>query len=402
MKSGMKMLLTTTLLLSLVSCGETEEVIVYEPSPYDLPVSYTLSESDTAPVFFADVFSYIEKNVLPVPEVDPYADMVELTKEEEKAKAAEQELIDAENELLQKELDAENAKLASIRLVSIFDPSENNALVLADALIEYEEYVIATLPSMPAATETETEGESEEQLSNEGEATLSPTVDETPVETVTIIDEMTFLQDYELESFVYTYDVTSTGYTGGQATAGYVSFMNSSGFKVIDSFHPVDGEHYEMLTPDFTQRAGTVCLGKKASGTERLMLITVDWNYNGAVVTVEYRDGTIWVAPPSNNNSKGSLSIDDAVAFLSSRSPSELGLSGTTMDSYNVYTAEGLVLINGVSYRKFNITQKSENGNGNVFAGSFLINADGVTFSVDQTTGAVYPMDIINVFDTMS
>ncbi len=412
MKSALKIFASAMLLSALVGCGEVEEEIVYDPSPYDLPSEYKLSDSDTAPVFFADVFSYIESNVVPVEEstAEETEVQVELSKEEEKALEEEEKRLEAAQELLAKELERENNKLGSIQLVAVHDPTESNNELLAEALLEYEELKASVVPAPTVSSEEEStpEGEvTEEQLSNEGEVSLEPTVDSAPVEetqqaTVTtgLVDEATYLQAVELAPYVYNYDISTTGYTGGQATANYVDTMLSSRFKIIDAFHPVNDEYYEMLTPDFTQRAGTVTMAKMASGTARLMFVTVDWNYYGATVTVEYRDGTLWVAPVVKATS-GTLSIADAVAFLETRNPADLGLSGNSMTDYNVYTSEGLVMINGVSYRQFTVSGRATDGNGATYGGTYLINAEGLTFSVNQVTGAVTPLNIVNVYDTM-
>ncbi len=399
MKSGKKLLSSVLALSLLVACGgDEEEVIVYPDSPFELPLTYALSEDDTAPVFYQDVFDYITNNV--VPAIETTAEDVVLSKDEEKALEAETERLQAANDLLAIELEKENARLGSIILVSVTDPSEKNNDALAAASEEYAE-MIANVPSSPDMEQSEEEseeGETEKPLSN----TTETSVDISSLGVVAM-DEITYLQKAEILPFIYTYDLATTGVSGGEATAGYAKTMASSGFKVVDAFHPMDDEYYELLDLDYTQRAGTVTFAKKATGTDRLLMVTVDWHSFGATVTVEYRDGTIWVAPPSTDSgstSRGSLTISDAVEFLESSNPTDLGLSGTSMESYNIYTAEALVMIDGVSYRQFNVSEKAADGNGNVFAGSYLINSDGDTYRVDPVSGAVYPT-AMNVFDYM-
>lgn len=387
MKTGVKLLTSCLLLMSLSACGDGEEEIVYEESPIPVPLEYALSADDTAPALYTDIFTYITENVVPPIEATVIPEGVELTKEEEKYLEEEEEKITAANELLQSELDKENAKLNSIRVVSAVDPTEANAAAIADATALYEEEKAARIAE--EFTVIPEEGATEEQLSAEAE----------PVEEV---EDLSYLYEVEQDSFMYNYDVSTTGFTGGQVTGSYVSLMTSSGFKVINAYHPVGIEYYEMLTPDFTQRAGTVSLAKMATGTDRLMLITIDWHYFGATVSVEYIDGTLWVAPKKPAaQSKGSLSISDAVGFLGSRNPSDLGLSGASMTDYNIYTSEGLVMLSGEPYREFIITGKATGGNGSTYGGTYLINANGDTFSVEPN-GSVVPMNITNVFDTLS
>lgn len=399
MKTGVKLLLSTSLLLSLVSCGDAEEVITYEDSPIEVPLEYVLSEKDTAPAFYADMFAYAEANVVPEPEAaDPDAAAVELTKEQEAEKKEEDARLAAANELLQKELDAENNQIRSIQLVKAYDPTEANAAAIDEATQEHEAQLAAAAEVSPAP---DPEGTVEAPLSNETELEDGAEV-ATPAVTTTPVDDDSYLDDVTQEAFVYTYDISSTGKSGGQVTGSYIDYMTSSGFKIIDSFHPVNDEYYEMLTPDFTQRAGTVSIAKKASGTDRLFLIVVDWNYHGAVVTVDFRDGTLWVAPKVDSAaSKGALSISDAVNYLQTRNPTDLGLSGVSMNDYNVYTSEGVVMINGVSYREFTVTGKATETNGNTYGGRYLISAEGNVFTVDHTTGTAFPLNITNVYDTL-
>lgn len=401
MKTGVKFLISTMTLMCLTACGGEEE-IVYEESPIPLVTEYVLGEDDTAPAFYADIFSYIENNVLQeeeAEETEEGAEPVELSKEEKKLAEEEAKKLEAANEILQLELTRENNRLGSIQLVSMQDTAELNAEAIAEATLAFEE-LYGTTETEEEKEAEESEGESEEPLSGEeeGDTTLTTTVVTEPT-----MDLATYLEnEVVLAPLVYTYDVSTTGYTGGQATSGYVSYLGSSGYKIIDPYHNVNNEYYEMLTPDFTQRAGTVAMAKKASGTERLMLLVVDWHYYGATVTVSYLDGTLWVAPPPETTaSKGSLTISDAVDFLKTRNPSELGLSGNTMDDYSIYTAEGLVIINGVTYREFTILGKTEGGAGSSFGGNYLIDAEGNSYSVNENTGTILPLNITNVFDTM-
>lgn len=441
MKSVVKLLLTSCMLLTLVSCGDGEEEIVYEESPYDIPSQYVLFSGDSAPAYYSNIMTYAAENATvtelveetdlvetpieppsedvedgaegasdtlgeevdassaaeddssgasaenlsattPIeeeegevveeePEVEPEEEEEEeeeereLTKAEEKALAEEEKRVAAAIALLQVERDREMAKLTSIRVVSVTDPTE------------------AYNKAVTEATEAATEA-------NGG--TPPTTKDEEGEE----IPDTSFLDDIPQGSYHYTYDVTTTGKSGGQVTSDYVNYMQGSGFKIVDPFHPVSNEYYEMLTPDFTQRAGTVALAKKASGTEKIFMILVDWYYTGAAVTVYEETGTLWIAPKKDTTTKTSLSISDVTDFLESRRPSDLGLEGSSMSEYNVFTSEGLVMVNGVTYRKFIISGK---GTG-TYGGTYLVDADGNTFTVAPGTNTLTPLQLPNIFDT--
>lgn len=394
MKTVGKLLASCLLLMSLSACGDTEEEIVYEESPLAIPAEYILGENDTAPSFYTDVFTFTAENIAPPIVATEVPEGHELTKDEENYLKEEEERLTAERDLLDAELQKENNKLNSLRLVSMQDPTEANNAALAEATEEHEAWKESQKETVSIIPEDGSQVEY--SLSTEGEGTPTATSQEEEVE------DLSYLEAVEQAAYVYTYDVSTTGNSGGQATAGYATLLSGSGFKIVDPFHPVNNEYYAMLTPDFTQRAGTVAFAKTASGTERLMMIIVDWHYYGATVTVEYVPGTLWIPPKVDKVTKTSLSISDAVGFLQSRNPSDLGLSGTSMESYNIYTAEGLVMINGDAYREFVISGKATEGNGNTYGGTYLINADGDTFSVDSIHGTVVPLNIVNVFDTLN
>lgn len=393
MKTAIKQGFVALSLALLVSCGGEEE-ISYEPTPYELPIEYVITADDTAPAFYSDVMTLVVENVVqPVSEEEPI-DTSSLSKDQKKILEEEEERVQAAWEAELEEIVRNNNKLMSIRLVSLYDPTEANTALIdeAQAIRDEEAAVVAAERAEQEAAEavakadgTYVEDEvSEEQLSSSSEVVLPSLLESVPQ-----------------EAFIYTYDTSTTGKTGGVATAEYVSVLQKSSFKIVDPFHPVNGEYYEMLTPDFTQRAGTVALARGLSVSGRIFLIIIDWTQYGAVVTVSQEPGSIWVAPKTSAASRGSLSIEDAVTYLSTRSPSELGLSGTSMNDYAVYTAEGLLMINGTTYRQFNIVENAHDGSGNSFAGSYLIESEGNVFQLDNITGVIAPLNITNVFDTM-
>lgn len=407
MKSVVKLLTSSFLLLGLVACGGEEE-IVYEESPHDILAVYTLMSGDTAPAYYSNILAYTAETATVEAQIagdtgeeeeeEPEEDIdldnlavpVPLSKDEEKAleKAQkeldklleeEQKRLDAATEILQAERDREYAKIDSIRVIGMQDNSESYTEQVQEAKDAYLE------------------------LYGGGDDAITATITEKLTAKEEAGEELPYMTGIETPVFTYTYDVTTTGKTGSQVTGDYVSYMQSSGFKIIDAFHPVNNEYYEMLTPDFTQRAGTVALGKKASGTEKIFMILVDWYTTGATVTVYEEDGTLWIAPKKDTATKSSLSINDVVSFFETRTPSQLGLEGSSMDEYSVYTFEGIVMINGVSYRQFNITRNAGiDGTGAGYGGNYLVDGDGNTFLIDKVTGTVSPLKLTNVFDTLN
>lgn len=383
MKTGLKLLTSCAIMLTLTSCGEEE--IVYEESLYPVVETYLIPSGDTAPAFYSDVLTYTKENTgvlegdeeeaeAEAAEGEEEAEPVELSKAEQKEADAEAKRLEAAREILLAEQTREFNKLNSVRIVSMQDPTETNATAVAEAEAEH----LLAIGGEEGAT-------AENLSSTEGEEDLS------------------YLEDVELLPFVYTYDVSTTGSTGGEATASYVAHMQSSGFKIIDPFHPVENEYYEMLDPDFTQRSGTLALAKKASGDQKIFMIIVDWNPVGAVVTVYEEEGTLWIPPKKDSTAaKSSLSVSDAVNFFETRTPDSLGLDGNDMSEFSVYSSEAIVIMNGVSYRQFTITKNPVDGGGSAFGGTYLMDSEGNTLVLDRVTGTVSPLQVPNVYDTLN
>ncbi len=391
MKTAIKQGMLALTMACLVGCGGEDE-IVYEPTPIELPVEYVITADDTAPAFYSDVMTLVTENILPAESTEDPIDTSSLTKEEKKLLEEEAKRVEAAWEAELEEIIRSNNKLMSIRLVSTYDPLEANTAALEEAQAERDEIAAeeAAAKAEQAAQDAVAAAKGEG-----GEVTEEPLAAEEEVELPSL------LHSVPQEAYVYTYDTSTTGKSGGLAAADYAAVLLGTKFKIIDAFHPVNEEYYEMITPDYTQRAGTVSFARNLSVPGRIFLIIVDWNANGAVVTVSSEPGSIWVAPKKSTASKGSLTIDDAVTYLGSRNPADLGLDGTSMADYNIYTAEGLVMINGTAYRQFNISGKATGGSGVTFAGSYLIESEGNVFKMDSVNGTIVPLNIINVYDTM-
>ncbi|MFI3250910.1 MAG: hypothetical protein R3Y07_08105, partial [Eubacteriales bacterium] len=341
----LKLLLSSLCLLTLASCGgDAEEEIVYQEGPIEMPSEYVLTADDTAPAFYVDVLNGVLANSIYVPEEEEVFEEILLDEEtltdEEKAlleahaailaeeAAAAAAIKAAESALAQEELTLYNNRISSIMLVSFIDPTEKNEAALAEAQAERQALVDEAIQAKAkadklaeaAAKVAEKNGETvtEEQLSSEEEEI--PIEDQFPPATV------------KFAPYCYTYDLIQVGESGGKVTGEYIELLKGFGFTVVDGFHPIDGVFYEMLSPDYTQRAGTVVVAKKMSWDGQLFVIMVDWTATGAVVSVYNETGTIYIPPikkvedENASTSGGSLSIQDALNFITNRNPSDLGL----------------------------------------------------------------------------
>lgn len=71
------------------------------------------------------------------------------------------------------------------------------------------------------------------------------------------------------------------------------------------------------------------------------------------------------------------MTLDEALAFFNTINPSELGLEGTSMGEYDVYTGSGAVFVQGVPCQKFQVYSKDNPEQTNHLEGTFLMNGDG-------------------------
>ena len=89
------------------------------------------------------------------------------------------------------------------------------------------------------------------------------------------------------------------------------------------------------------------------------------------MVTLELEAGNV-TDPPGDG-----MTLDEALAFFNTINPSELGLEGTSMGEYDVYTGSGAVFVQGVPCQKFQVYSKDNPEQTNHLEGTFLMNGDG-------------------------
>lgn len=187
----------------------------------------------------------------------------------------------------------------------------------------------------------------------------------------------------------YTYDGLIDA---GTTVAGYVSQVTAkeegAGFSVVDE------ELVRTDKPDFTTVEGEVLLAKDiemeeeeepAEGEEaepvqpRVICLHITWKEGSCTVETEERNGKVTSPPPpATQPSAPAMSTLDALDFFKQIPPSELGLSGTTMEKYNIYVQEGTVVVDKRPCIQLNVYSIDNDEQTNEFAGSYLMTADGL------------------------
>lgn len=222
---------------------------------------------------------------------------------------------------------------------------------------------------------------------------------------------------------VYTYiDLTDAG---AEAEA-YASALRKEGFSVVDD------EFVRTDAPEYDAPSGRVLLARDiekpadaqgADGTEgdggaatpspssepapastptptpeptsapedgwvdMVLTVELTWSPGQCVVVGDQAEGRVTSPPPPERPSVGgsSMSMREAAEFISGLSPSVLGLSGESMESYRVYALDGIVMVNGEPCLRLSVYSRDGAGQGNEFSGTYLLNRSGTRLYVLNT-----------------
>ncbi len=150
-------------------------------------------------------------------------------------------------------------------------------------------------------------------------------------------------------------------------------------------FVPVDENVIKTKLPTFEKLAGNVCLvrpigsgnasneGTDEGGeSESLFMIQLQWNSDHFSAAVGQIEGGI-VTPPEPKP----MTLMEAVDYFHTLDPSVLGLSGETMDDYQVLALDGAVLVGTTPCLRMNVYKKDEKTGTNVIAGQYLFSNTG-------------------------
>jgi hypothetical protein len=272
-------------------------------------------------------------------------------------------------------------------------------------------------------------GPEEYQFGDETVVALGATVEEFPVE-----------GSYEESLVTYTYQGLSDGKA---ACSGYIAALTTVDEEDEDAGEPftvVDEEMY-VTTADLTEEEGTVYLarnvtveeeeeeaeetsdedeeeasdedGSEASDEQaeesaepvseeeseaaqeenRLCVMQLDYTADSCTVTLRYQTGVIQQRPveTSESSSGGSgFTLTSAMDYIKSLDPAELGLDGTSMDEYQIYALDGIILVDGNACLHLKVYSTDNPQQTNHLEGNFLLSGDGQhLYSLDEVNGVV-------------
>lgn len=141
-------------------------------------------------------------------------------------------------------------------------------------------------------------------------------------------------------------------------------------------FSAVDEELIRQDLPELAVESGSVFLAKNVpEEAGKAVTIWMEWSAELCTVTAELANGSVRnppepVLPPA-------LSAGEVLDYFNSVSPALLGLTGSSMEEYDVYLQDGSVLIDNLPCVRVNAYQVDSQTGTNEIAGNYFISLDG-------------------------
>lgn len=179
---------------------------------------------------------------------------------------------------------------------------------------------------------------------------------------------------------------------------GYAAFMTTSdaGFAFVDdTLVRLKEEEYPIMT---THR-GVVTLARNAvdeADAGKAMTIQLEWTDTNCFVTVDTPEGRVKdPPPPPTANAAASMTLMEAMDFVNSLDPADLGLSGSSMEDYTIYAMDGAVMIDNIPCMHLNVYDNNATGT-NVVAGQYFMSSDGQhIYLLHPDTNTVEELDVL-------
>ena len=156
--------------------------------------------------------------------------------------------------------------------------------------------------------------------------------------------------------------------------ASYVQALEEDGCSPIDT----NGVVKEL--PDFSVSSGSVSMGKD-TGDGGVFQLQIAWEGDTCTITPVYA-AELRIPQPSVQ----ALPVSEAIQRLKSCTPALLGLSGASMEEYEVYAEEGLVLVDSSPCLQLNVYSSTPRQ----YRGCYLMTVDGAhLYQLDRDVSQV-------------
>lgn len=208
---------------------------------------------------------------------------------------------------------------------------------------------------------------------------------------------------------LYTYEgLTDAGAAAEAYVARLMTRDEGAGFSAVDEEFVRTEDR-----PDFTLPEGEILLAKnweppveedsKKSDEEEdtepvdmVLTVRVSWTEGSCIVALREMEGKVTSPPPdpsTQTQATPSISGDEAMDRLRSFTPADLGLEGTSMESFNIYLLDGSVLVDNKPCFRMNVYSTGRGTN--EFAGCFLMTSDGLgLYRLDPVSDTIVKVDM--------
>lgn len=200
--------------------------------------------------------------------------------------------------------------------------------------------------------------------------------EDSDVETVKIEDEKSVTETEDAVTYRYE------GLTDAGSLAGAYTMMMTTqdlGFSFVD-----DGL-FKVDAPDFETESGAVRIARRAPIEGKVMSICLEWMPGSCIVTLDTPEGEVAAQPAPDT-----LSVAETIEYVRALPPIALGLEGDSMDAYNIYAQDSIVLVDGIPCLRLNVYSDTGKAGTNEIEGNYLIAAyQNHIYLVDPETGAL-------------
>ena len=182
-------------------------------------------------------------------------------------------------------------------------------------------------------------------------------------------------EDEESTLSTYTYEKLPDT---AAALQEYAGLLTEEGFSMLNEQGAVAEQ-----PPDFTQPEGAVHLVKPASEDATLFKLDLNWTEEQCSISVCKEPGALPVPKVEP------MTMRDAVEYLQSFSPAELGLDGKDMREYNIYPKVATAYVDGVACLEMAIYRNSHVNTNDIVAIYLLSGDKAELYRLDPTDGTV-------------
>lgn len=170
-----------------------------------------------------------------------------------------------------------------------------------------------------------------------------------------------------------------------QVVSDYVALMTGEqGFQVVtETLLP-------QSPPSEYGAEGEIYLGRVTEEGDKTVLFELAWSPESCIVISSL------IPAPIPENTIEVMGVTETLTYMESLSPSDLGLEGDSMDAYEVYAQDSVVMVNGLRCMQLDVYSQGGEQGGNALEGSFLMSFSGQLYRLDRTTNEIQCLDGLN------